>query len=287
MIHVRQTGLSVILIFALFVFSTARAQEASTTAEDQDIVQGLEVLTVAEGKRLIAKGVARMPIVLNALKNGTVIVVTGSTNTYVAEELLGRPIEHGAFVSGRTYPAKGGKKLQPKSHQGTVIMINGKETPGLSLDAALQQLKPGDVVVKGANALNHDKGIAGVMVGSENAGTTGRLMPFIVGRKAHLVVPVGLEKEVAGDVLEIQKALHEPVESLNRVQSMFLLAGGRIVSEIEAVEILTGVRPMQVSAGGFGGAEGAIRLLMRGPRPQVKAALELIQSVHGEPPFVK
>jgi hypothetical protein len=46
------------------------------------------VVTPSAGKRLIAKAVAMHPAVLEALKNGTVVVVAGTTNGYVAEEIL-------------------------------------------------------------------------------------------------------------------------------------------------------------------------------------------------------
>ncbi len=45
-------------------------------------------LTPAAGKRLIGKAIAKHSEVLNALKGGTVVVIAGTTNSYVAEELL-------------------------------------------------------------------------------------------------------------------------------------------------------------------------------------------------------
>jgi hypothetical protein len=47
-------------------------------------------LTPAAGKRLIAKAVLERPDVSTALKSGTVVVIMGSTNAYVANELLKR-----------------------------------------------------------------------------------------------------------------------------------------------------------------------------------------------------
>ena len=38
------------------------------------------VLTVAESKRLIAKGVAALPEIQNAMQEGMVVVATGTTN---------------------------------------------------------------------------------------------------------------------------------------------------------------------------------------------------------------
>ena len=45
-------------------------------------------LTPAAGKRLIAKGVTALPAVRAALLQGTVVIVAGTTNGYVAEEVL-------------------------------------------------------------------------------------------------------------------------------------------------------------------------------------------------------
>ena len=46
------------------------------------------LITPAMGKRLIAKTIANHPAVRKALRNGTVVIVAGTTNGYVAEEIL-------------------------------------------------------------------------------------------------------------------------------------------------------------------------------------------------------
>ena len=248
--------------------------------------QGGAVLTVAESKRLIAKGIAQVPVVKKALEEGTVIVTSGTTNTYVAEELLGKKIEHGAFVTGRVYPQKDGKKLDPKGRVGVVVIRKGKHVEDATLDDALKGLKAGDVVMKGANALDYENKTAGVLIGHSSSGTTGKVMPYVVARKAHLVIPVGLEKQVSGNVREISEKLREPVETVGRVPSMFLMTG-EIVTEIEALEALADVEVFQAAAGGIGGAEGSVRLIFRGTKTEVERALEVIKEVQGEPAFVE
>ena len=146
--------------------------------------------------------------------------------------------------------------------------------------------QPGDVVIKGANALDYESRTAGVIVGGPNAGTTGKIMPYVVGTKAYLVIPVGLEKQVAGRAVDIANKMREPVESLNQIPSMFLLTG-HIVTEIEAMNILADVSAFQAAAGGIGGAEGSVRLICRGPRKGVEKAIKLTELIQGEPPFVK
>jgi hypothetical protein len=46
------------------------------------------LLTVAMGKRLLGKALAAHPAVISALRKGTVVIVAGTTNSYVAEEIL-------------------------------------------------------------------------------------------------------------------------------------------------------------------------------------------------------
>ncbi|MHC4624038.1 MAG: hypothetical protein ACYS4W_09065, partial [Planctomycetota bacterium] len=225
-------------------------------------------------------------IVKEALKSGMVIVAKGTTNTYVAEELLGRKIPHGAYVFGRTYPAKGGKRLRGAESVGEVVLVNGKHREDLSLEQAVRQLKPGDVVIKGANCLDYDSKLAAVIVGSSSAGTTGKILPYVGARKAHLVIPVGLEKHVSGNPFEVVKKMREPIEELNDIPSMFLLPG-EIVTELEALKLFADVSVFQAAAGGIGGAEGSVRLVCRGARQKVEKALKLAEEIQGEPPFVQ
>ena len=170
-----------------------------------------------------------------------------------------------------------------------------KYTLDIPLPEAVKKLKPGDVVMKGANALDYKNKLAAgnIMVGPHlgfvpgpDGGTTGITMPFIVARKVHLVIPVGLEKQVAGDLVDLTLKMREPMESLNVLPSMWLLTG-EIVTELEAIKILTGATAFQANAGGVGGAEGGSWLVFRGTRDQVTKALELAKSVKGEPPYTE
>ncbi len=263
------------------------AEEAGTKLNET--VQAQVILTVSEGKRLIAKAVAQIPIVKKAMQDGAVIIGRGTTNTYVAEELTGQKIAHGAYVIGWTGPVRGSKALDSKERMDDIVLVNGKVQPGLSMDDALKALKPGDVVIKGANALDREHKTAGVLIGggpNSTSGTTGKFMSVVVARKAHLIIPIGLEKQVDGDVVDIANSMRESLESLNEIPSMFVL-NGHIVTEIEALELLTGVSVFQATAGGVGGAEGAARLICRGTREQVKQALSIVKSIQGEPPFLE
>lgn len=273
-----------VLALALAICVTVKGE--TLNADQGEIVQAQAVLTVSESKRLIGKAVAQMPIVKAALKNGIVIITKGTTNTYVAEEILGRKLQHGALVSGKIYPSKGGKKLKKVLSMGEIVLVKGQLMDNLSLADAVKKLKPGDVVIKGANALDYQNKTAGVFISAPNAGTTGTVMPYVVARKANLIIPVGLEKQASGKVVDIANKMREPIPSLNKTPSMFVLTG-HIVTEIEALNIVADVTTFQAAAGGIGGAEGSVWLVFRGKRESVEKALKLVEGIQGEPPFVE
>ncbi len=64
-------------------------------------MQALFTLTPSESKRLIGKGMAALPEVQNAKKNGYLLVSRGSTTAYCLEELLGQKSRKGALCRGR------------------------------------------------------------------------------------------------------------------------------------------------------------------------------------------
>ncbi len=72
------------------------------------------VLTVAESKRLIAKGVAALPEVQQAMTERTVVVTKTTTNAYVLEELWGKKIDKRAYRIGVTTPKEPDKDPKPQ-----------------------------------------------------------------------------------------------------------------------------------------------------------------------------
>jgi hypothetical protein len=109
----RRTVLGSLAMATAGAMATTAGGGAASEADSggKDTVQALKVLTVSEGKRLIARGIARMPLVQNALKKGMLIIAKGTTTTYIAKEILKTDVPHGAFVIGRVYPEKGGERL--------------------------------------------------------------------------------------------------------------------------------------------------------------------------------
>lgn len=242
------------------------------------------VLTVAEGKRLIAKAVAALPAVQKAMQDGIVAVCKGSTNAYVAEELLGQSIAKGSYVLGRGVPATTDTAAVFSGNIPEVIFVKGRQAD-LSLKDAVAQMQRGDVVIKGANALNHEQGVAGLLVGHPEGGTIGVVIGSYYGKGLHLVIPVGLEKEIAESIDELADLISgEPELSRQGMPSLWPVRG-EIITELEALELLTGVEAHQIGAGGLCGAEGGNWFGIFGTPEEIAAAKALVQQVQGEPPF--
>ena len=258
MLDDRTNKLTFLLLFWAILGPTCGDTPARERETDAMVQAGM-VFTVSESKRLIAKAVAEMPIVKAALRNGKVLVAKGTTNTYIAEELLGRSIRPGAFVIGRITPQKGATPLPEVASLPEVVLVKGKHEPQWSLIEALQKLEPGDVVIKGANALDYQNKTAAVMIGAPDGGTTGKIMPYVVAEGALDHRRGACEKQISSEVLRTHLEMRAPLKSLNEIPSMFLLTG-HIVTELEALKILAGVEAFQAAAGGIGGAEGGVWL---------------------------
>jgi hypothetical protein len=241
------------------------------------------VLTVAQSKRLIARAVVKLPEVRQALDFGTIAIGRGTTDAYVVEELLGETIPKGEYVAGRTLPpGVPGERLGTSGYPDVVIKM-GQRIPNLSVLDALPQMGPGDVFIKGGNALNYPQGVVGVLIGHPTGGTVGGMYGTVVSQKIHLIIPIGLEKLVYEDIAALSRdSRQSDIHAKYPVPSLLPITG-IVVTEIEALQVLCGVHARLLAAGGVGGAEGAVWLMLEGEQSALDAALELHASLQQEP----
>ena len=248
-------------------------------------MQASIVLTVAQGKRLIARAVARLPEVQQALASGIVTIGRGTTNGYVAEELLGFKIPKGEYVAGRTLPpGVPGERLGRGAYP-DIVLKQGKQLADAHLTEIIQEMSAGDVLIKGGNALNYAQQVVGILVGHPTSGTIGAIYGAAVSRKIHLIIPIGLEKLVYEDIATLSRLSRQTdIHSSVPVVSLFPITG-TIITEIEAFQLLCGVSARLLAAGGVAGAEGAVWLLLQGDKDALDNALELYDSLQHEPNF--
>ncbi|MBN2335569.1 hypothetical protein JXL21_08410 [Candidatus Bathyarchaeota archaeon] len=241
------------------------------------------VLTVSESKRLIAKAVAALPEVQRAMKEGKVVVATGTTNAYVLEELWGKKIDKRCYRSGITTPDEPEKGPKPQGEKiPDVVFVKGKVEPKYDRVNAVKDMGKGDIFIKGANVLNYEDYLAGVLIGGMDGATVGNTIGHIIGKQIHLVIPIGLEKLTYEDINELHLLASEEDYEGPRMWPLT----GTIVTEIEALAILAGVDAYLYSAGGIAGAEGSVRILVDGTDEEVAEALALVKSIKGEPRYL-
>lgn len=244
--------------------------------------QALVTLTPAESKRLIAKAVVEVDEVRRALRRGIIVVCLGTTNGYVAEE-LGVRVDKSGFAAGVVLP-KGTCALSLRAGMREIVLRDGKRIDATLADV-LDELGPRDVVIKGANALD-PTWTAGVFLGSEDGGTVGKFFGTVLSRGVNLVIPVGLDKLIPGSVDELSRR----VGTRRFAYATGLPVGiaplrGKVVTEIEAIRLLTGACADVMGSGGVSGAEGSVTLLVSGSERQLRALRVLIGGIKGERPL--
>jgi hypothetical protein len=144
----------------------------------------------------------------------------------------------------------------------------------------------GDVVIKGANALDPE-GNTGVLAANNQGGTVGGILSFLAVRGIPLIMPVGLEKMIASVPEAItgwgQLTLSK---SMGMTVWLYPVISALVVTEIQALGILAGVKVRHVASGGIAGSEGAVVLLLEGSGDNLNKAWDIVQSVKDEPPVV-
>jgi hypothetical protein len=97
-----------------------------------------------------------------------------------------------------------------------------------------------------------------------------------------LILPVGLEKRISGDLDDLAGKLNVPGTRGPRL----LPVPGHVFTEIDAIALLTGAVAELAAGGGVCGAEGSVWLAVSGEPEQEEAAENLLRSLSHEPPFL-
>lgn len=255
----------------------------------QEMVSGILNLTPAESKRLIAKAVVKLPTVQRALESGRLIISMGTTNAFIAEELLGQPVSKynftAGYVSARLDQTEEVERILPFIWKGGQVY----EVPTEEIYAqgptrgTLMDFGAGDVFIKGANAVD-PFGNAAVFTGNNTGGTCGGHMGVLWARGCHVVVPVGLEKLVPSVVLASKKGGVERLKySTGLKVGVWPIVNGEVITEIQAFQVLCGVKATHVGSGGIGGGEGSVILILEGRDEDVARAFEFVETIKGEP----
>jgi hypothetical protein len=249
------------------------------------------ILTVPAGKRLIGKALVSHPEIKSTLNHGTIVVIAGTTNSYFVEEIfkvigVTQPFNRNHFFRGITLApgseiSKSGRMADESGFPGDVVILNGVWLKGKTINDVAADLREGDIVLKGANALDLPHKRAAVLIGNPNGGTIIPVLQSLIGHRVRLILPIGLEKRMSGDLDKLANSINSPGSTGWR----FIPVPGEVFTEIEALSLLTGVSAELFAAGGVCGAEGSVWLLVKGTPDQEEAAENVVKSVASEPAF--
>lgn len=240
---------------------------------------GLLTLTPPQSKKLIAEAVAIHPTVRRAMEDGTIIIGLGTTNAYVAARLLGRDVPEAQYAAGIVRNGEldivaSEERIEP------VILRRGKELRA-DMWEVLAEFSHEDVFIKGGNAVDPE-GAVGVIMASREGGTIGRALGIIKARGANLIMPIGLEKLIPS-VAEAARYMGQDRIGVSTGEKAGLMPviGAEVVSELQALRLLAGVKVVMVASGGWGDSQGSVTLSVSGQPPLVERAVQWAQYVKG------
>ena len=239
------------------------------------------MLTPAESRRLLARAVVALPEVQGAFKKGRLAILSGGTTSFVLEELTWEKIEPSRFSMGMSADGL----LTSSIEEGRV---NGRcFVEGAMVDIPypefVKTMGRGDAIVKGANAVDAS-GTVGILLSNENGGAVGSFFGPASSRGIPVIAPVGLEKQVWSVADAAQGWGQATLDySMGIKVGYAAVTNALVVTEIQALAVLAGVQARIVGCGGIAGSEGAVILLLEGDREHLHKAVDLVESIKGEP----
>ncbi len=240
------------------------------------------LITVPMGKRLIAKGLLADPAVMEAMVRGRLLIVAGTTNAYVAQEAL-RATGSSAALDSRSFrrgvTLAPGAKLPGDQTKFDLLIDHGEIRTDRTVFEIAPELGPGDMILKGANALFLSGAEAGTLIGHPQGGTIIPILAAAIGRRVQIVVPIGLEKRVEKPIPELARLMNRAGAEGPRLCPL----PGRVYTELDAVQTLTGAHAELLAAGGALGAEGAVYLAVTGEEDQLETMQALMNELRREP----
>ncbi|SMB98288.1 hypothetical protein SAMN00808754_2248 [Thermanaeromonas toyohensis ToBE] len=234
-------------------------------------------VTVAEAKRIIARAIAALPEVKQALQNGRILLKGGTTVSAVAEELAGITLR----ISGRVSP-RGTKTGRGDGAAHSILLEKG--VPRNIDDCfaeAVSTLGPSDVAIIGANAIDAS-GRAAIMLGRTLGGEPGKGLAGLMAQGCKVIIACGLEKLIPGSVDEAVRCsgIRGTDWSMGMAVGLVPLVG-KIVTEKEALEIIARVKCVVIGKGGIDGAEGSTTMVVEGEPEEVEKAVLAVLAVKG------
>jgi len=252
------------------------------------VVKSIVVLTASESKRLIAKGIVKLPEVQKAYQNGIIGLPLCTTNAYIYEELCSTKLVNKSqyccgYICGKGFCKVSSSKMLPE-----IVLCKSEEKqldfPKENLILYVKEMTSQDIIIKSGNILDQNLK-AGLLVGERYGGEFGKILPYILAKGIQLIVPMTLNKSVP---VAIEKIIPElGIETIERSFCLGRPVGmlpmpGKIFTEVDALKLLTEVDVMPIAMSGIG-EEGCVTLLLKAVKEKIEHAWSIITEIKGEP----
>jgi len=237
-------------------------------------------ITVHGAKWLIARAIIQLPEVKEALKNGKIILKGGTTVSCIAEEMIGIKLR----ISGRITKKGTMTSFENTDSPHSVLIENGgwQKIDDNFLDAVLK-MSPKNIIIIGANMIDIE-GNAAMMAGSPGGGNPGKAIAALTTEGANVIIAAGLEKLIPGKISEIIGK----VGRKNCDYAMGMAVGlmpifGRVITEIDALKIITDANVIIIGRGGIDGGEGSTTVLLEGNEESLQKAIHEVIAANSRP----
>ncbi len=252
-------------------------------------------LNPTQSRRLIAKAVVALPQIRHALENGKLFIARGSTNAYILEEIyklmsITENFNKGDYNAGQIQPRDQTMSLwiNKGNRMQEVLFSKGEKIDVDDHVKVIEKFSQNDIVLKGGNAIDI-KGIPAVLAAGGGGGTIGKIQGIIQLKGIEVICPIGLEKMIFGNVLEVQQLMGTNNLDLSPKGlpcGLIPMPFATPITEIEAFETLFECEAYHVASGGVGGAEGSVSILVDVyDDAEMKAIDSLIEQIIQEPQY--
>lgn len=219
-------------------------------------------LTVEEGKEIIALGLLKHPTFVTAKEKGKILFKGGTTVSKLTEKLIEVPLRISGRITQRGTVSS--KDIVEGPH--SIIYSKGNwENIDDNIVEMVKRFSEKDLIVCGANAIDC-RGNAAIMAGSPGGGNVGSSLSSWYTEGAKIIIPVGIEKMIPGDLNEIINKAGRRGKFVSWGMSVGLMPlKGELFTEVEAIKQLANVDCFAIGAGGLGNAQGSVTLEIWSP----------------------
>jgi hypothetical protein len=230
-------------------------------------------VTVNTSKWLISQAIVSLPETQKAYRHGKIILKGGTTVSCIAEKLVGVKLK----ISGRITVRGTVSSFKDSDSPHSILIEKGKwENIDNCFTEKVLKMGPGDIIVLGANAIDSENNAA-MMAGSPGGGNPGAAFTAFLTEGVGVIIAASLEKLVPGKISDlIKKAGRKKCDFAMGMSVGLMPIYGRIITEVDALKIISGAEVSVIGHGGINGGEGATTVLVEGNENSVKKAIKAV-----------